>query len=78
MSHTQLLEKNIEYLPVVYLTNSLKQLYQECEGLSKKKIPLNPDHRRKRHRQGVAGKEHSLQSFPERTFCDHELHQSAA
>jgi DNA-binding NtrC family response regulator len=38
MSHTQLLEKNIEYLPVVYLTSSLKQLYQECEGLSKKKI----------------------------------------
>ena len=37
MSHTQLLEKNIEYLPVVYLTNSLKQLYHECEGLSKKK-----------------------------------------
>ena len=38
MSHTQLLEKNIEYLPVVYLTSSLKQLYQQCEGLSKKKI----------------------------------------
>ena len=37
MSRTQLLEKNIEYLPVVYLTNSLKQLYHECEGLSKKK-----------------------------------------
>ncbi len=38
MSHTQLLEKNIEYLPVVYLTSSLKELYQQCEGLSKKKI----------------------------------------
>lgn len=38
MSHTQLLEKNIEYLPVVYLTSSLKQLYQQCEGLSKKKF----------------------------------------
>jgi DNA-binding NtrC family response regulator len=34
MSRTQLLEKNIEYLPVVYLTSSLKQLYQQCEGLS--------------------------------------------
>jgi len=39
MSRTQLLEKNIEYLPVVYLTNSLKQLYQQCEGLSKKEHP---------------------------------------
>jgi len=38
MSHTQLLEKNIEYLPVVYLTSSLKQLYEQCEGLSKKKF----------------------------------------
>jgi len=37
MTRTQLLEKNIEYLPVVYLTNSLKQLYQQCRGLSKKK-----------------------------------------
>jgi len=37
MSRTQLLEKNIEYLPVVYLTNSLKQLYQQCEGLSENK-----------------------------------------
>ena len=37
MSRTQLLEKNIEYLPVVYLTNSLKQLYQQCAALSKKK-----------------------------------------
>jgi len=37
MSRTQLLEKNIEYLPVVYLTSSLKQLYQQCEGLSDKK-----------------------------------------
>ncbi len=37
MSRTQLLEKNIEYLPVVYLTSSLKQLYQQCEGLSEKK-----------------------------------------
>ncbi len=38
MSHTQLLEKNIAYLPVVYLTSSLKQLYEQCEGLSKKKF----------------------------------------
>jgi DNA-binding NtrC family response regulator len=38
MSHTQLLEKNIEYLPVVYLTSSMKQLYEQCEGLSKKKF----------------------------------------
>ncbi|MBM4309515.1 MAG: hypothetical protein FJ119_01010 [Deltaproteobacteria bacterium] len=37
MSRSQLLEKNIEYLPVVYLTSSLKQLYQQCEGLSEKR-----------------------------------------
>jgi DNA-binding NtrC family response regulator len=37
MSRSQLLEKNIEYLPVVYLTSSLKQLYQQCKGLSEKK-----------------------------------------
>lgn len=34
MQHAQVIEKNIEYLPVIYLTESMKELYQKGKKLS--------------------------------------------
>ncbi len=39
MSHTQAIEKNIEYLPVIYLTQSMKHLFQQGKQLTEKQSP---------------------------------------
>jgi len=36
MRHTQVVEKNIEYLPVIYLTKSMKSLFQKGKNLAAK------------------------------------------
>lgn len=39
MEHTQVVEKNIEYLPVIYLTQSMQELYQRGKKISDNQYP---------------------------------------